>query len=94
MGESNLFREIKKPRNSALYASIWLVLALTMAVRSVASHRLIGDKLAYPAALSLALATCAMWASLMPVIFQLARRYPIARNTWLRNSLAHTGFSP
>jgi len=93
VGESNLFREIKTPRSATLYASIWLVLALTMAVRSVASHRLIGDKLAYPAALALALATCAMWASLMPVIFQLARRYPIARNTCLRNSLAHIGFA-
>jgi len=35
VGESTFFRELKTPRNAALYASLWLVLALTMAVRSV-----------------------------------------------------------
>jgi DNA-binding LytR/AlgR family response regulator len=91
--ETTSFRGIKTLRNAAIYSSFWLVVALNMAVRSVASHKLIGDNTAYPHALALALALCALWASLVPLIFRLARRYPITVKTWRFNMLTHAGFA-
>ena len=41
-----------------------------MALRSVSAHALIGDNLTYTQALTLALATCLLWAALLPQIIQ------------------------
>ena len=60
----------KTPAHILVYASFWLLLAFAMALRSVASHALIGDNLAYTQALTLALATCLLWAALLPQIIQ------------------------
>ena len=61
---------LKSPGHIFVYASFWLLLALAMALRSVASHALIGDNLAYTQALTLSLGTCLLWAALFPQILQ------------------------
>lgn len=84
---------LKNPANAAMYLSFWLLLALTMALRSVASHALIGDNLPYAQALAVALATCLLWAALLPQIFRWSDHVTAENFTWLRSLASHVGFA-
>lgn len=83
---------LKSPAHIFVYASFWLLLALAMALRSVASHALIGDNLAYTQALTLALATCLLWAALLPQIIQWSGHIPGSFPS-LRSLTTHAGFA-
>ena len=84
---------LKNPANGAMYLSFWLLLALTMALRSVASHALIGDNLPYAQALAVALATCLLWAALLPQIFRWSDHVTAENFTWFRSLATHIGFA-
>src|SRR5262249_27568541 len=82
----------KSPAHRFIYASCWLLLALAMALPSVAAHALIRDYLTYTQALTLALATCLLWAALLPQIIQwsghISDGFPL-----LRSLATHAGLA-
>jgi len=84
---------LKNPANVVMYASFWMFLALTMALRSVASHALIGDNLTYGQALAVALATCLLWAALLPQIFRWSDHVSGENLPWLRTLATHVGLA-
>jgi len=84
---------LKNPANVAMYVSFFMLLALTMALRSVASHALIGDNLTYVQALSVAVATCSLWAALLPQVFRWSDHISAENASWFMTMAAHVALA-
>ena len=97
MGFRGKLRRMDDPRRAwvkwPLIAAGWSLFAIFFASESIVARAYAGRPLQISQTIMIWFICAAIWFTATPLMLHLARRFPIDRRNWLRNSLTHLLFS-